>query len=363
VSVSSGPTIHLGGRFAGELPELALAWQAEQAPAPRLLALNEPLAVQLGLDPAWLRTDDGLRLLLGNRLPAGATPVAQAYAGHQFGGFVPRLGDGRALLLGELVDGDGRLRDLHLKGSGRTPFARGGDGLAAIGPMLREHVVSEAMHALGIPTTRLARRRRDGRQVRRETMLPRRGPGAGREQPPCASAASSTPAPRRRRRAAPARRPRHRAAHPEAASAGAPVRRAVRGGRSGLQAHLVAQWMLVGFVHGVRNTDNTTISGETIDYGPCAFLDAFDPATCSAPSTRAGATPTATSPSSRSGTSPGSPRRCCRCSRRGGAGGRDRHGLARALRPGVRRGLDDRHAREARALGRDPRRGPGAARR
>ncbi|MCW2537523.1 MAG: hypothetical protein JWQ26_3222, partial [Modestobacter sp.] len=133
---------------------MAVAWQAERAPDPRLLVLNQPLATDLGLDAAWLRDSEGLRLLVGNVVPSGATPVAQAYAGHQFGGFVPRLGDGRALLLGELVDADGRLRDLHLKGSGRTPFARGGDGLAAVGPMLREYVISEAMHALGIPTTR-----------------------------------------------------------------------------------------------------------------------------------------------------------------------------------------------------------------
>src|SRR6202042_3760610 len=116
------------------------------------LLLNGPLATELGLDPAWLRSVDGLRLLVGNLLPSGATPVAQAYAGHQFGQFAPRLGDGRALLLGEVVDRDGGLRDLHLKGSGPTPFSRHGDGLAAAGPMLREYVVSEAMHALRIPT-------------------------------------------------------------------------------------------------------------------------------------------------------------------------------------------------------------------
>src|SRR5688500_7480329 len=151
---------------------MALPWQAGEAPDPRLLVLNEPLARDLGLDPAALRSPEGLGLLLGTAVPAGATPVAQAYAGHQFGGFVPRLGDGRALLLGEVVDAGGRLRDLHLKGSGRTPFARGGDGLAAVGPMLREYGVSEARHALGIPTTRSLAVVATGQPVLRETPLP-----------------------------------------------------------------------------------------------------------------------------------------------------------------------------------------------
>ncbi|MDP9441694.1 MAG: protein adenylyltransferase SelO family protein, partial [Actinomycetota bacterium] len=131
-------TVTLDDRFARELPELAIRWRAEEVPDPRLLVLNEQLALELGLDPGSLRSADGIRLLVGNSVPNGATPVAQGYAGHQFGGFSPRLGDGRALLLGELVDTSGRVRDLHLKGSGRTPFARGGDGLAAVGPMLRE---------------------------------------------------------------------------------------------------------------------------------------------------------------------------------------------------------------------------------
>ena len=139
---------------ARELPELAVAWKGESTPDPRLLVLNDDLATELGLDASWLRTPDGIGLLTGTVVPEHASPVAQAYAGHQFGGYSPRLGDGRALLVGEITDVSGRLRDLHLKGSGRTPFARGGDGLAAVGPMLREHVVSEALHHLGIPTTR-----------------------------------------------------------------------------------------------------------------------------------------------------------------------------------------------------------------
>ena len=171
MSVAPETTVALGNRFATELPELAVRWKAESTPQPRLLVLNEPLAADLGLDADWLRTADGLGLLTGTRVPAGAEPVAQGYAGHQFGGWVPRLGDGRALLLGELVDSRGRLRDLHLKGSGRTPFARGGDGLAAVGPMLREYVVSEAMHALGVPTTRSLAVVATGRPVQRETLL------------------------------------------------------------------------------------------------------------------------------------------------------------------------------------------------
>ncbi len=278
MSVLPAPTIRLDDRFARELGELAVPWKAAAAPEPRLLVLNEPLAADLGLDATWLRSPDGLRFLVGNLVLSGATPVAQAYAGHQFGGFVPRLGDGRALLLGELVTADGQLRDLHLKGSGRTPFARGGDGLAAVGPMLREHVVSEGMHALGIPTTRSLGVVATGRTVRRETDLP----GAvlarvasshlrvGSFQ--YARATGDVELLRRLSNHAIARH------YPDAAQAPRPAL-ALFEAVVAAQASLVAQWMLVGFVHGVMNTDNTTISGETIDYGPCAFLDAFDPAT------------------------------------------------------------------------------------
>ncbi len=257
---------------------MAVPWRAEEAPDPRLLVLNEPLATELGLAPAWLRSSEGLRLLVGNLVPSGAAPVAQAYAGHQFGGFAPRLGDGRALLLGEVVDADGHLRDLHLKGSGGTPFARGGDGLAAVGPMLREYVISEAMHALGIPTTRSLAVVATGRLVRRETLLP---------AAVLARVASShlrvgsfqyarvTGDVTLLRRLADHAITRH---HPGAAEAEHPYL-ALFEAVAGAQASLVAQWMLVGFIHGVMNTDNMTISGETIDYGPCAFMEAFDPAT------------------------------------------------------------------------------------
>ncbi|KRB73187.1 hypothetical protein ASE01_20720 [Nocardioides sp. Root190] len=277
MTTAPAPVALLQHRFASALPELTHAARAAEAPQPQLVVLNDALAADLGLDPARLRTPEGLGLLTGTVVPEGATPVAQAYAGHQFGGFA-RLGDGRALLMGELVDADGRLRDLHLKGSGRTPFARGGDGLAALGPMLREYVVSEAMHALGIPTTRSLAVVATGRGVRREEILP----GAvlariasshlrvGSVQ--FARASDDTDL---LRRVVDHAIERH---HPEVASDPQPHLAFYRAVISA-QADLVARWMLVGFVHGVMNTDNMTLSGETIDYGPCAFLDAFDPST------------------------------------------------------------------------------------
>ena len=277
MSVAPPTTVTLGDRFARDLAEMAVPWQAEEVPDPRLLLLNEPLVTELGLDSAWLRGTDGLRLLVGNLVPIGATPVAQAYSGHQFGGFA-RLGDGRALLLGEIVDAHGHVRDLHLKGSGGTPFARGGDGLAAVGPMLREYVVSEAMHALGIPTTRSLAVVATGRRVRRETPLP------GAVLSRVASShlrvgsfqyAAATGDVNLLRRLADHAITRHYAGALTAERPYLAFFEAV----VAAQASLVAQWMLVGFVHGVMNTDNTTISGETIDYGPCAFMEAFDPAT------------------------------------------------------------------------------------
>ena len=271
-------TTTLSDRFARELPELAVPWQAAEAPAPELLVLDDAHAEELGLDPEHLRSPEGVRLLVGTAVPPGATPVAQAYAGHQFGGYSPRLGDGRALLLGELTLPDGTLRDLHLKGSGRTPFARGGDGLAAVGPMLRELVVSEAMHALGIPTTRSLAVVATGRPVQRETVLP--GAVLARTASShlrvgtfqYARATGDTDLLRRLADHAIARH------HPHAAEADNPAL-ALFEAVVAAQADLVARWMLVGFVHGVMNTDNVTISGETIDYGPCAFMDAFDPGT------------------------------------------------------------------------------------
>ncbi len=271
------PTFLLGDRFAAELPEMGIAWRAAEVPDPRLLVLNEPLAEELALSPAALREPEGLGLLVGTRLPDGASPVAQAYGGHQFGTFAPRLGDGRALLLGELTDRTGRLRDLHLKGSGRTPFSRGGDGLAAVGPMLREYVVSEAMHALGVPTTRSLAVVATGRAVHRD--VPQPGAvlarvAAGHLRVGSFQYARATGDVVLLRRLADHAIARH---HPGAADTAQPYR-ALFEHVVAAQAALVARWMLVGFVHGVMNTDNMTISGETIDYGPCAFLDAFDPA-------------------------------------------------------------------------------------
>jgi uncharacterized protein YdiU (UPF0061 family) len=278
MSVAPDTTVALQSCFARDLPELGIRWQAEACPEPSLLALNEPLAGELGLDAAWLRGPDGLRFLVGALVPSGATPVAQAYAGHQFGGYVPRLGDGRAMLLGELADADGRLRDLHLKGSGRTPFARGGDGLAAVGPMLREYVVSEAMHALGVPTTRSLAVVATGRPVQRETLLPGAvlaRVAASHLRVGSFQYAAATADLDLLRRLADHAIARH---HPEAATADNPYL-ALFESVAAVQASLVARWMLIGFVHGVMNTDNMTISGETIDYGPCAFMEAYDPDT------------------------------------------------------------------------------------
>ena len=263
--------------FARELPGLSVPWMAAAFPKPELLVLNEALAAELGVDPAALREPAGLGLLVG-RLPAGVDTVAQVYAGHQFGSYAPRLGDGRALLLGEVIDRAGRRRDLHLKGSGRTPLARGGDGKAAVGPMLREYLIGEAMHGLGIPTTRALAVVATGERVLRETALP------GAVLCRVASShlrvgsfqyAAATGDPALLRQVADHAISR---CHPEAAGASNPYLdlfvRVVEA-----QAALVARWMLVGFIHGVMNTDNMTISGESIDFGPCAFLDAFDPAT------------------------------------------------------------------------------------
>jgi serine/tyrosine/threonine adenylyltransferase len=270
--------VALQDRFSRELPEMAVRWRAAEIPDSRLLVLNEPLAGELGLDAAWLRCPDGQRFLTGNLLPSDAAPVAQAYAGHQFGGYVPRLGDGRALLLGELVGNDGRIVDIHLKGSGPTPFARGGDGLAAVGPMLREYIVSEAMHALGVPTTRSLAVVGTGRPVQRDTLLP------GAVLARVASShlrvgsfqyAAATGDIELLRRLADHAIARH---HPSAAQADHPYLGLFEAVVA-VQASLIARWMLVGFIHGVMNTDNMTISGETIDYGPCAFMEAYDPET------------------------------------------------------------------------------------
>jgi len=295
-------------RYATELADLCVAWRPAQVPQPGLAVLNHELARELGWATDALDTAQGATLFAGNVLPDGAKPVAQGYAGHQFGGYSPQLGDGRALLLGEVRDAAGQLRDVAFKGSGRTPFSRGGDGKAALGPMLREYLVSEAMHALGIPTTRSLAVATTGERIRRDTgalpgaVLTRvaashirvgtfqwvaaqgdeailrrladftlarhypelaRANGLAPEEPVAASeVGASGPSIRQ-------------ATSPTSAAAYLALLAAV----CERQAALVAQWMGVGFVHGVMNTDNMTLSGETIDYGPCAFMEAFDPDT------------------------------------------------------------------------------------
>jgi uncharacterized protein YdiU (UPF0061 family) len=260
----------LPGRFYARLVPTPVA-------APRLVKVNVDLARELGLDADALQNEHGVAVLAGNCVADGSEPVAIAYAGHQFGHFVPQLGDGRANLLGEVVGRDGLRYDIQLKGSGRTPFSRGGDGRAALGPVLREYIVSEAMAAMGVPTTRALAAMTTGEPVLRETVLPgavltrvaashlrvgtfeyfaaRRDTGGTRLLADYAIA-------------------RH---YPEAAQANQPYR-ALLEGVVARQAQLIAQWMLIGFIHGVMNTDNTSISGETIDYGPCAFMEAYDPA-------------------------------------------------------------------------------------
>jgi len=261
--------------FARKLDWLGAAVDPVPVSAPSLLTVNDSLALELGLDPQWLASTDGVAHLAGNAVPEGAQPRAQAYAGHQFGQFSPLLGDGRAHLLGEVVDAHGARRDLGLKGSGRTPFSRGGDGRAALGPVLRELIVSEAMHALGIPTTRVLAAVATGEQILRAD-----GPTPG---------AVLTRVAASHLRVGTAELVRIRASDAQQLAFADYVRRrhhpqVAEGDHLGLidavveaQASLIARWMSVGFIHGVMNTDNMTLSGETIDYGPCAFLEAHDP--------------------------------------------------------------------------------------
>jgi len=243
--------------------------------APKLIAVNAPLARTLGADPERLASAEGVAALAGNRVPQGAEPLAMAYAGHQFGNWVPQLGDGRAILLGEVVGKDGVRYDIQLKGSGPTPFSRNGDGRAALGPVLREFIVSEAMAALGVPTTRTLAAVTTGEEIaRQEGMLP---------------GAVLTRVSRSHVRVGTfeyfGNRGDVEAVRTLAEYVIARLYPGVAGYRALLDAviartaALIAQWQLIGFIHGVMNTDNTSIAGETIDYGPCAFMDAYDPAT------------------------------------------------------------------------------------
>ncbi|WP_374635399.1 YdiU family protein, partial [Paracoccus sp. (in: a-proteobacteria)] len=263
-------------RFDNSYARLPEGFFTRTAPTPvrdpQLVGLNRPLAERLGLDADWLAGPEGLAMLAGNALPKGAEPIAQAYAGHQFGGFVPQLGDGRAVLLGEVVAPDGARFDIQLKGAGPTPFSRRGDGRAWLGPVLREYLVSEFMAAFGIPTTRALAAVASGENVIRETLLP----GAVLTRVAASHirvgtfefyAARGDKA--RLQLLADHVIARH---YPDAKTPGDLLQCVVDA-----QAETIAGWMALGFIHGVMNTDNMSVSGETIDYGPCAFMDEFRP--------------------------------------------------------------------------------------
>lgn len=274
----SNAGLHFENSYARDLVGLYAPWQATAVPQPAMMKFNRELAAELGLDVAALETELGSAIFSGNQIPAGASPLAQAYSGHQFGRFSPQLGDGRALLLGEVIDSLGRRRDIAFKGSGPTPFSRGGDGKATLGPMLREYLISEAMHALGIPTTRALAVVSTGEAIMRDGVLP------GAVLTRVASShlrvgtfefVAAQQQPDDLRRLADYAIARHDAALASAENPYLGLLQAV----SERQARLIALWMLNGFIHGVMNTDNMTISGETIDYGPCAFMDHYDTGT------------------------------------------------------------------------------------
>jgi len=244
--------------------------------ASHIVKVNRALAEELGLDPEQLASEAGAEVLAGNSLFSGSEPIALAYAGHQFGSFVPQLGDGRAILLGEVLDRAGHRRDIQLKGSGRTPFSRGGDGRAALGPVLREYIVSEAMAALGVPTTRALAAVTTGELVMRDEPLP----GAILTRVASSHLRVGTFqffAARNDRAALETLASYALERHYPTAMGSRNDALALIENVIAAQARLVARWLGVGFVHGVMNTDNTSIAGETIDYGPCAFLDAYDP--------------------------------------------------------------------------------------
>jgi uncharacterized protein YdiU (UPF0061 family) len=249
----------------------------ERVPEPRLIRVNEPLAGHLGIDLDWLRSENAVRTFAGNEIPAGAEPIATVYAGYQFGAWNPRLGDGRAILLGELVSRDGIRYDVQLKGSGRTPYSRSGDGKAPLGPVLREYVVSEWMAAVGIPTSRSLAAVTTGEQVVRDT-----GPTPGAVLTRVAQSHIRVGTVQYFASLGDEASVRVLLDHvvdrhfPEARGAENPYLAMLRGVIA-RQAELVARWLAVGFIHGVMNTDNMLLSGETIDYGPCAFLDEYDP--------------------------------------------------------------------------------------
>jgi len=290
-------TINTGFKFDNsyveQLTGFYVPFIGEKAPEPQLIKLNRPLAEELGLDLVQLGADDIAKMFSGNILPNGATPVAQVYAGHQFGSFSPQLGDGRALLLGEVIDDTGVRRDIHLKGSGRTAFSRGGDGKAALGPMLREYIISEAMFALNIPTTRALAVVGTGEKVIRDSgllsgaVLARVAAShirvgtfqyfaARHETDKIKQLADYTI--QRHFPALLMAFEKSESKNEKQKESESPYLGLISEVRD-RQASLLARWMLSGFIHGVMNTDNMTISGETIDYGPCAFMDSYDPET------------------------------------------------------------------------------------
>ncbi len=272
------PQLHFDNSYS-RLPERFFARQSPTpVSTPRLIKINDRLAEELGVNNEWLQSEAGLEVLAGNRLPEGADPIAAAYAGHQFGGWNPQLGDGRAVLLGELIDPKGQRFDMQLKGSGPTPWSRGGDGRAPIGPVLREYIVSEAMAVLGVPTTRALAAVTTGERVMREDPQPggvltrvakshiRIGTfqffAARKDEEALQLLVDHVIA-------------RH---YPEAANMPNPTH-ALLDAAIEAQAKLVAHWQVLGFIHGVMNTDNVLLSGETVDYGPCAYIDDFHPDT------------------------------------------------------------------------------------
>ena len=276
-SIDSRPLFPLDNSYARELEGFYAPWEGTKAPAPQILLLNEALATQLGMD-ATAPKEDLARYLSGGLPPQGATPLAQVYAGHQFGGFSPQLGDGRALLLGEVLVQNGERFDIHLKGSGPTPFSRGGDGKAVLGPVLREYLMGEAMHALGVPTTRALAVVATGEQVMRRGLKP------GAVLARVASSHlrvgtfqffASRQEWERVKQLADYAIARH---DPDLVDRDDKYL-AFLSAVALRQGELIAHWMKIGFIHGVMNTDNVAISGETIDYGPCAFMDHYDHAT------------------------------------------------------------------------------------
>jgi uncharacterized protein YdiU (UPF0061 family) len=264
--------------YANQLEGFYVNWEADTAPNPEILCFNSSLAKELGIIEAKIERDTLAQIFSGNEAPVGSHPLAQVYAGHQFGGFSPQLGDGRALLIGEVIDTLGIRKDIQLKGSGSTPFSRGGDGKAGIGPVLREYLMAEAMHAMGIPTTRALAAVKTGENIWRDR------PVAGAILTRIASSHirvgtfqffASRGETEKLRQLADYCIARHYPELQKSETSYLDLLNAV----IDKQAKLIAQWMSIGFIHGVMNTDNMTVSGETIDYGPCAFMDGYDPKT------------------------------------------------------------------------------------